>query len=232
MPKGFDRMVNVAGFRLPPELVEVIESTSEGHPAYIELYRVATRSGYGDNVSLLVVKLWEEFYGELEFDATGDFLSESSTIDNSTPQIFGSARDIAYIPVPRKLLREALRVVAGLLEPSGPLPNSQTRAGSSEIWTDKEIRQLRETLRPGAARTVLDVGSIKPGEWLSLSEIKRAAGRTQNQARADLAALTRLVKRDFRRSSWPFDWQWGVEGDKQAYYRVGDQVARAWAGQE
>ncbi|MEX2238320.1 MAG: hypothetical protein WEB00_12380 [Dehalococcoidia bacterium] len=233
MPTGFERMVNVGGFRLPPEMVEAIETTSEGQPAYIELYRVAYQSGYGDNIALLVAKYWEEFYGNFDFDESGEAISDSDGEGDPRPQMFGSARDVAYIPVPRNLLRKALRAVADLLEATGTVSTSRGgRAASSEAWTDTEIKRLREALKPGAARALLDLASKRPGEWLSLSEIKTASGRNQNQARADLASLTRLAKRDFKRSAGPFDWRWGVDGDKQAYYRVSEQDASAWLNEE
>lgn len=71
MAKGSQLMTEVGGFRLPAEIVDLIEADADGHPPYLELYRAAYRTGYYDNVGTFVAKLWEEFYSELCFDEGG-----------------------------------------------------------------------------------------------------------------------------------------------------------------
>lgn len=228
MPKGFERMVAVGGFRLPPELAEVIEAAAEGKPPYLELQSLANE-GYGGDVALVIAKLWEEFYGELDFDESGDFVRDSDP--EPAPATFGSSREIAYIPVPRALLRRAIRAVADLMgDPDSSTRSAPSRSahGDADQWSRNELRRLHSSLRPGAARTALDLASARPGDWIALNAIIRKSKRQPDEARADMAALTRLAKRDFQRKSGPLQWNWGFEGHKQAHYRVDRQTAQWW----
>lgn len=59
--------------------------------------------------------------------------------------------------------------------------------------------------------------------------VESAAGRTQTQARADLAGLTMIVKSRFRRRNWPCGGEWAAGGEQQFYYRsLSEDHARWW----
>jgi hypothetical protein len=58
------------------------------------------------------------------------------------------------------------------------------------------------------------------------------SGRNKSQARGDLVALTKAIKRiygvDAEHVRKPIENRWAAEGQKQAYYCMSDAVAKAW----
>lgn len=80
-------------------------------------------------------------------------------------------------------------------------------------------------------RTVLaamELCSTRPDEWISLRDIEAAAGSTFGEARAGLAGLSALAKRQFGRSNKPFTDSWAAGGDPNMYYRMESSLAEDW----
>lgn len=95
-------------------------------------------------------------------------------------------------------------------------------------WTDDDYRKLAEVVTNPTVIAALELCSADPGQWVALRDVEEQAGRTQHQARADLAGLTMMVKSRFGRSSWPFEAQWEAGGPGQIYYRMSDEQAAMW----
>jgi hypothetical protein len=75
-------------------------------------------------------------------------------------------------------------------------------------------------------RGALDLCARRPGEWVSFAEIREYTGRSRAEFRADLAGLTRLVKKRLSKNSWPFEVQRVVETNDYCY-RMDNQVFSA-----
>jgi hypothetical protein len=100
-------------------------------------------------------------------------------------------------------------------------------------WSSVEqCRRLRRELRATAAVVLLNLTSKEPDTWISFSKLMQVSGRNKSQARGDLVALTKAIKRiygvDADHVLKPIENRWAAEGQKQAYYRMSDAVAKAW----
>lgn len=71
-----------------------------------------------------------------------------------------------------------------------------------------EFRTLASVLTNEGMRGALDLCASRPGDWVTYPEISEYTGRSRAQLRADLGALTRLVKKTFGKNSWPFEAPW------------------------
>lgn len=95
-------------------------------------------------------------------------------------------------------------------------------------WTEDDYGRLAEVVSNPTVVAALELCSKSPGQWVSIRDVEEHAGRTQHQARADLAGLTMMVKSRFGRSSWPFEGQWEAGGPGQIYYRMTEDQAEMW----
>lgn len=94
-------------------------------------------------------------------------------------------------------------------------------------WAADDLARLRGIARP-TVLAALDLCSRQPEEWIPLRQVEQAAGRTNNEARADLAGLTMIVKGRFGSSNWPFTVQWQAGGERQQYYSIDPATAALW----
>lgn len=95
-------------------------------------------------------------------------------------------------------------------------------------WTDGDFRRLAEEVSNPTVSAALDLCAEAPGEWVPLREVESRAQRSPDQARGDLAYLSRMVKRRFDRSNLPFEAQSEAGGPGQYYYRMSVEEAEMW----
>ncbi len=114
-----------------------------------------------------------------------------------------------------------------LVAPGTPLVEVPTDRLPSVEWTTADLVALGRVANV-TTRTILDVCSEKPGEYVSLTEIVDAAGVSRPAARGQLAGLTMVGKRRFGRRNWPFTVKWAVDGSPQAFYTMTEETARRW----
>lgn len=125
------------------------------------------------------------------------------------------------------------RLGASEAAPSTPVEAPVSEAGgTSRPWTEADVRRLRSANGLNKmVKALLDLGSERPGEWVSYGDAQNHAGISNGSARAALAGLTRHVKARYGRTNWPFYAAWQADGeilDGQMHYRVSAPVAEAW----
>ncbi len=98
-------------------------------------------------------------------------------------------------------------------------------------WSSADLQALRKRANP-TTLAALNLCAAKPAELVSLREIEEKAGCTPAEARGQLAGLTMIVRRQFRRKNWPFAWLWAAGGEQQMYYRMNPEVAQLWKASE
>ena len=76
---------------------------------------------------------------------------------------------------------------------------SSTAKKGERDWTADEIRRLRSLLTRPAARTMMDLACEQPGRRVTFGQVVATVGCERSEARGDLAALTKLIRKRFRR---------------------------------
>lgn len=112
------------------------------------------------------------------------------------------------------------------------VPRASTRAAdqleySADPLSAGDFAALASSVSNPGVRGALDLCAGRPGEWVSYADICAHTGRTRPQFRADLAGLTRLVKKRLGKISWPFEVQWNP-GKDDYYYSMDDEQAAWW----
>jgi hypothetical protein len=128
--------------------------------------------------------------------------------------------EIVQFPVPRRRLRDVIRLLARLSD-STPSKDNLTRP-----WTKDELKWLRQLLenRP-IALELLDTTAYLDGNPLTFAELCAATGVTPARARGELASLTSIVSEYFDREQWPVDAHWESGG---FCYRMNPATAKLW----
>lgn len=146
--------------------------------------------------------------------------------------------EVVSVPVPKRYLAAVIHALSNAMReeetptPDGTLAESVDPARRID-WSDMEqCKKLRSELRAVAACTLLDMTAEQPDTWVSFAALTKASGRTNDQARGDLVALTKAIKRIYGISTAhvkkPIEVAWAVGGDYQAYYRMSTSIAKAW----
>lgn len=94
-------------------------------------------------------------------------------------------------------------------------------------WTVDDLNRLRGMTLSPTVLALMRLTTERPDDWVGFTELIDEADRMPEQARAELAVFTMLVKRRFGRRNWPLDLKWDSEYD-QMYYRASPQVAERW----
>lgn len=151
---------------------------------------------------------------------------------------------IVYVPVPRAHLGRVYSTLAAAtaLVASTPVGDTSEVRHPWEVlekpegeavlvedegwWTPEMIRKLHERLtHPGVRATITMMAQRAPKD-LTLVEVEESTGISVVQLRAQLGALTKLVKKIFGEKKRPFSNQWGPGG--VANYFMDRQVAGWW----
>lgn len=162
-------------------------------------------------------------------------------------QFFSDAA-VVYVPVPTAHLgvvysalvaamtdgAAALTAPTPAARPGSELPEkfdgeqAGVFVGGEGLWTPEMIRLLDERLLYPGARAVITMLAERAPKDLTLVEVEDATGISINQLRAELGALTKLIKRIFEigEKKRPFATHWGAGG--VANYYMPAQIARWW----
>ncbi len=140
--------------------------------------------------------------------------------------------DFINLPVPRRLYADVIQFLADRsseAETASPASAATASRPNEKLglreWTADDFRRLR-ALRPApTVIAMLDLCAATPGHPVLFSQIRKAADRSDNQARADLGGLTRLVKNRFQRTNWPAPARWGAN---EMTYELGPDLAERW----
>lgn len=137
--------------------------------------------------------------------------------------------EMVLIPVPRKhywVVMEALHKA----EFQDVTLDAEPEQGSGKLpeveYTQADIRLLHEQIGNPTVLKLLDLTAAKPGAPVTFQELIAEAGRGFGVARADIAGLTRLVRRELHRNNWPVSWEIGPTGE--VTYRMRDDYAGWW----
>jgi hypothetical protein len=95
-------------------------------------------------------------------------------------------------------------------------------------WDEEALAAFATAATNPTVLAAMELCSQQPGELVSIRDLESAAARTPHQVRADLAGLTMMVKHRFRRSNWPFSYEWAAGGEHNMYYRMDPSVAEMW----
>lgn len=101
-------------------------------------------------------------------------------------------------------------------------------------WTREDIERLAGLVANTFTLWMLDIFAESPEEWVSLSAVRARGSEEQRAdwpdahfAAGSLAGLTRLVRREFGRGNWPFDFDYRDGGDSRSC-RMTAGVAEWW----
>lgn len=119
-----------------------------------------------------------------------------------------------------------------LLEPyEAHLISSSDAAGKddrNQWWAvDDRISHLKRAIKNETVLTLLNLTASHPTKWISFEQVYREAGRSVNQARADLNGLTRLIKQLFPNNAggrWPVNFK----GGSSLQYQMSEEIALQW----
>lgn len=90
-----------------------------------------------------------------------------------------------------------------------------------------DFAALASSVTSVAVRGVLDLCARRPGEWVSYTEACDYTGQSRPRLHAGLGGLTRLVKRQFGKNSWPFEARRMADGNDW-FARMTQQQAAWW----
>jgi hypothetical protein len=111
------------------------------------------------------------------------------------------------------------------------VPRGSVQAAGQEYSTAplsaSEFSTLASVLTNEGVRGALDLCASRPDECVGVSEICEYTGRSRAELNADLAGLTRLVKKTFGKNSWPFEWQ-RPSAKGEGCYRMNAEQAAWW----
>ena len=118
--------------------------------------------------------------------------------------------DLINLAVPRRFYALVLRVLADAMAAETTAPGATSVAAVAESalghdrpWTAEDVRRLHGLITNPTVRALMDLTCARPGHRVSFGEVQERAGCEFRQARADLAGLSRLVRRHFGRHNWP-----------------------------
>jgi hypothetical protein len=144
--------------------------------------------------------------------------------------------DVVLVPVPRKYLGAVYAALGAAMtsddeEPvsaSGSAPADEVLVDQrSGKWTEEMAHRLHANLVVyPAAKALLDLCAQRAPEEVTLEQVAEECDTRDTQIRAELGAMTKMVKRMFGRKTWPVSVRWsgGV-----ANYSMKPKVAEWWA---
>lgn len=140
-----------------------------------------------------------------------------------------SREQIVYVPVPESRLRAVYAVLAqpdmkeGVPEREVSEPSDGYVPGE---LTQEEIARLKREYNNRAVHAILDTLAGHAEGWVSKQQFVTATGRSDSEVAADLAGLTKFVRKVFRKNKWPMEVKSDANG--LAIYRMSLEVARWW----
>jgi hypothetical protein len=147
--------------------------------------------------------------------------------------------DVVLVPVPRKYLGAVYAALGTVMASDDvePAPASEAVPADEVLvdqrngsWTEAMVRRLHANLVVyPAAKALLDLCALRAPDEVTLAQVAEECDIKATQVRAELGAMTKMVKRMFGRKTWPVSVRWsgGV-----ANYSMKPKVAEWWATAE
>jgi len=142
--------------------------------------------------------------------------------------------EIVNVPIPRRYLMDVYQLLAALeQEATSGTANkvSSDNAGKDnrdQWWAaDGRIPRLKRAIKNETVLTLLNLTASHATNWVSFEQVYQEAGRSSDQARADLRGLSLLIKRLFPNNAggwWPVD----IKGGSPIQYRMSEEIALQW----
>lgn len=155
-----------------------------------------------------------------------------------------SGDEMISFPVPKRFFPVVVQALAKAMEADVVVPAIQISEELTQVqdqpsepilidWTNVEnCKNLRREIRYAGALALLDLAAAHPDQLVSFSDVVHKSGRSEKEARADLGALTKAIKRQFGVSRddarWPVEFRWAAGGEEQAYYLMRSEIAHTW----
>lgn len=147
--------------------------------------------------------------------------------------------DFVMVPVPKALVPVVYEMLASHMHLSSPyfddssgLPGPKVLVDRSQgRWTQQMVDDLRAEVAGTAIEGVLAYIAEGAPRWVPFSDLCEQSGIPRERLRAELATLSKIVKRLFGRRTWPMSVRSGMVNDEMAY-RMPHPVARWWLAAE
>lgn len=142
----------------------------------------------------------------------------------------GNSDELVSVAVPRRHYSLVLRTLADAMAGEGtalrpPAPSGSKGKKGHKDWTAEEIVRLNFLLSRPAARTMMDLACETPGQGVTFTQVVDKVGCELRTGRGDLAAMTRLIRKQFKRDNWPLRVTQTADG---IAYQATPEIAAAW----
>lgn len=106
--------------------------------------------------------------------------------------------------------------------------DNASKDNRDQWWAaDGRIPRLKEAIQNETVRTLLDLTATHATTWVSFEQVYREAGRSSDQARADLRGLSLLIKKLFQNNAggwWPVE----IKAGSPIQYQMSKEIALLW----
>ena len=118
---------------------------------------------------------------------------------------------------------------------SGSVPREKSETAGEknrdQWWSGTDpvarLTRLKSASPSETALTLLNLTASQPTRWVSFEQVSREAGRSSDQARADLSVFTVLIKQLFPTNAGGW-WPVHIKDGTPVQYRMSEEIARLW----
>lgn len=147
--------------------------------------------------------------------------------------------EVVMVPVPARLLPDVYRLLSELAHSVAPAEASSAReivAGGEAVivdqaqgrWTREMIDELWAEIAGSGLEAVLNAIARESPQWLAFSDLVETTEIDRGGLRAELANLSKVVKRLFGRRTWPMSVRAGMVKINEMSYRMPERIAEWW----
>lgn len=154
-----------------------------------------------------------------------------------------SPGEYVMVPVPIDLVGEVYQFLSARMAKSSspplrPVDNNEpvsvpgeivkhgNRAGAVILWTERDLRRLKQSIDTSTPRVMFDIVSQPHSGPVAFPDLIARAGRSRREAMSDLAGFTQLVRREFGRDNLPYTKGWN--GKAITYKAASPEIALWW----
>jgi hypothetical protein len=149
------------------------------------------------------------------------------------------ADEVVMVPVPARLLPDVYRLLSQLAHSDAPTDASrggEVVAGGAAVlvdqaqgkWTREMLDELWAEIAGSGLEAVLNAIARESPQWLAFSDLAETSEIDRGGLRAELANLSKVVKRLFGRRTWPMSARHGMVTINEMSYRMPDRIAEWW----
>lgn len=111
--------------------------------------------------------------------------------------------------------------------PRARVPADAGEEYPAEPLSADDFATLASSMTNPVVRGMLDLCAGRPGEWVSYTEVCEYTGQSRPQLHASLSGLTRLMKKQCGKNSWPFEARRMADRDGW-FARMKEEQAEWW----